>query len=66
MAVAVALFPPKQETLLCEAEEERAAAGCVIVNVFVVVQPLESVTVTEQFPAAKLLAVEVVCPLLHA
>jgi hypothetical protein len=41
------------------------AEGCVIETVCEEEHPLESVTVTEKFPADKLVAAEEDCPLLH-
>lgn len=56
------VFAPKQPTLVCVLRLElRAAAGCVMVTICVVVQPRASVTVQVQGPAGKLFAVAVVC-----
>lgn len=64
VAVAIPSHEPLQLTLFPEAVTVIMTTG-LIVTVSVLVQPLTSVTVTEQVPMQSPTAVEVVCPSHH-
>ncbi len=60
--VALPLASPKQPTLVWESRlVPSATAGCVMVTFTTVLQPLASVMVQVKLPAARLLAMAVVC-----